>query len=84
MTPEEEAYTEALRRIPEGEGPRSREVRSQRFSIESTSSGAFRPHLTPIARPGSVQLTASTKTDRDLREDWDGRKSGRQEAAGAA
>ena len=33
---------------------------------------------------GSVQLTASTKTDRDLREDWDGRKSGRQETAGAA
>ena len=31
---------------------------------------------------GSVQLTASTKTDRDLREDRDGRKSGRQETAG--
>ncbi len=31
---------------------------------------------------GSVQLTASTKTDRDLREDRDGRKSGRQEMAG--
>jgi hypothetical protein len=31
---------------------------------------------------GSVQLTAFTKTDRDLREDWDGRKSGRQETAG--
>ena len=30
---------------------------------------------------GSVQLTASTKTDRDLREDRDGRKSGRQETA---
>src|SRR5580704_9311967 len=40
--------------------------------------------LLPAARlSGSVQLTASTKTDRDLREDWDGRKSGRQEAAGA-
>jgi len=35
-------------------------------------------------KKGSVQLTASTKTDRDLREDWDGRKSGRQETAGAA
>jgi hypothetical protein len=32
---------------------------------------------------GSVQLTASTKTDRDLREDRDGRKSGRQETADA-
>src|SRR6202790_2658089 len=32
----------------------------------------------------SVRLTASTKTDRDLREIWDGRKSGRQETAGAA
>jgi hypothetical protein len=31
---------------------------------------------------GSVQLTASTKIDRDLREDRDGRKSGRQETAG--
>ena len=31
---------------------------------------------------GSVQLTASTKTDRDLREDRDGRKSCRQETAG--
>jgi hypothetical protein len=31
---------------------------------------------------GSVQLTASIKTDRDLREDRDGRKSGRQETAG--
>src|SRR5277367_5861149 len=31
---------------------------------------------------GSVQLTASTKTDRDLREDLDGRKSGGQESAG--
>jgi hypothetical protein len=30
---------------------------------------------------GSVQLTASTRTDRDLREDWDGRRSGRQETA---
>jgi hypothetical protein len=31
---------------------------------------------------GSVQLTASTKTDRDLREDGDGRKTGKQETAG--
>jgi hypothetical protein len=31
---------------------------------------------------GSVQLTASTKTDRDLREERDGRKTGRQETAG--
>jgi hypothetical protein len=30
---------------------------------------------------GSVQLTASTKTDRDLREDRDERKSGRQGTA---
>ena len=32
-------------------------------------------------RTGSVQLTASTRTDRDLREDWDGRRSHRQERA---
>ncbi len=42
------------------------------------------PHLrttNPIESTGSVQLTASTKTDRDLREDWDGRRSPRQETA---
>jgi hypothetical protein len=32
----------------------------------------------------SVRLTASTKTDRDLRENWNGRKSGRQETADTA
>jgi uncharacterized membrane protein YeaQ/YmgE (transglycosylase-associated protein family) len=34
-----------------------------------------------VGSVGSVQLTASTKTGRDLREDRDGRKSGRQETA---
>ena len=32
----------------------------------------------------SVRLTASTKTGRDLRENWDGRKSGWQETADTA
>jgi hypothetical protein len=36
----------------------------------------------PFPANGSVQLTASTKTDRDLREERDGRKTGRQETAG--
>jgi hypothetical protein len=41
-------------------------------------------HAIAHASMVSVRLTASTKTDRDLRENWDGRKSGRQETAGAA
>jgi hypothetical protein len=43
---------------------------------------AWLPSGCPSGTKGSVQLTASTKTERDLREDRDGRKSGRQETAG--
>jgi hypothetical protein len=48
----------------------------------SLSRDNYAENVQLVKRKGSVQLTASTKTDNVLREDWDGRKSGRQETAG--
>jgi hypothetical protein len=57
---------------PSWEAPRKIQVHFRSFTM------SVERHIST----GSVQLTASTKTDRDLREDRDGRKSCRQETAG--
>ena len=51
MTPEEEAYEEALRRIREAEETGALELVLSDLETLMTSSGVGQPRLAPIARP---------------------------------